>query len=288
MTEKILYHYTTMNTFYAMMEHSLCYEGEDYHPKYLTMWATHYAHQNDPIECKLFLNGLQKAVKNYTKKHNIVLSSEDEQLLYEPWYGMGIYTVSFSEQEDSLTMWRGYGQNGDGISLGFDFSKLPQPPMSLLVMNESIEDVPEIDNTILRQKDRPSKCIYVKPNDLFIPKETISSTIDNLLQKEKKWRDIIQIGIRDNYAPLFKHYKYEQEKEWRIVRRGVMPKYRIVNDRDMIPYLEVKISIDCLRRIVIGPCISSKENVMNIKKYLLTKFIDVDVIESEIPYRNRF
>ena len=22
-------------------------------------------------------------------------------------------------------MWRGYGQNGDGISLGFDFSKLP-------------------------------------------------------------------------------------------------------------------------------------------------------------------
>ena len=134
MTEKILYHYTTMNTFYAMMEHSLCYEGEDYHPKYLTMWATHYAHQNDPIECKLFLNGLQKAVKNYTKKHNIVLSSEDEQLLYEPWYGMGIYTVSFSEQEDSLTMWRGYGQNGDGISLGFDFSKLPQPPMSLLVI----------------------------------------------------------------------------------------------------------------------------------------------------------
>ena len=89
MTEKILYHYTTMNTFYAMMEHSLCYEGEDYHPKYLTMWATHYAHQNDPIECKLFLNGLQKAVKNYTKKHNIVLSSEDEQLLYEPWYVFG-------------------------------------------------------------------------------------------------------------------------------------------------------------------------------------------------------
>ena len=49
MTEQILYHYTTMNTFYAMMEHSLCYEGDDIHPKYLTMWATHYAHQNDPM-----------------------------------------------------------------------------------------------------------------------------------------------------------------------------------------------------------------------------------------------
>lgn len=73
-----------------------------------------------------------------------------------------------------------------------------------------------------------------------------------------------------------------------MVCNGDKVKYRIVNDRDMIPYLEVKISIDCLRRIVIGPCISSKENVMNIKKYLLTKFIDVDVIESEIPYRSRF
>ena len=40
MTERILYHYTTMNKFYAMMEHSLCCEGDDIHPKYLTMWAT--------------------------------------------------------------------------------------------------------------------------------------------------------------------------------------------------------------------------------------------------------
>ena len=44
----ILYHYTTMNTFYNMIEHSLCYEEGDIHPKYITMWATHYAHQNDP------------------------------------------------------------------------------------------------------------------------------------------------------------------------------------------------------------------------------------------------
>lgn len=288
MTKQILYHYTTMNTFYAMMEHSLCYEEEDYHPKYLTMWATHYAHQNDPMECKLFLSGLQKAVKNYTNQHNIVLLPKDEQYLQEPWYGMGIYTVSFSEQEDDLTMWRGYGQNGDGICLGFDFSKLPQPPMLHFLGSGSIDEAPEMDTTILRVDDRPSKCIYVKPHDFIIPKEAISRTIDNLLSEKKEWREIIQIGIIDEYAPLFKHYKYEQEKEWRMVRHGDMPKYRIVNDRDMIPYIEVKISIDCLRKIVIGPCISSKENAMNVKKYLLSKSINADVEESKIPYRNRF
>lgn len=287
MTIPILYHYTTMNTFYAMMERSLCYEGEDYHPKYLKMWATHYAHQNDPMECKIFFGGLQKAVKSYTNQHNIVLSPEDEQLLHEPWYGMGIYTVSFSEQEDDLTMWRGYGQNGDGICLGFDFSKLPQLPIPHLLDYESNDEVPEMDKTILYQNDRPSKCIYVKPHDFLIPKEAISRTIDNLLSENKEWREIIQIGIRDEYAPLFKHYKYEQEKEWRMVCNGDKVKYRIVNDRDMIPYLEVKISIDCLRKIVIGPCVSSKENAMNVKKYLISKSINADVEESEIPYMNR-
>ena len=108
-----------------------------------------------------------------------------------------------------------------------------------------------------------------------------------MLSENKEWREIIQIGIRDEYAPLFKHYKYEQEKEWRMVCNGDKVKYRIVNDRDMIPYLEVKISIDCLRKIVIGPCVSSKENAMNVKKYLISKSINADVEESEIPYMNR-
>ena len=287
MTEQILYHYTTMNAFYAMMEHSLCYEEDDFHPKYLKMWATHYAHQNDPMECKLFFRGLQKAVKDYTEQHKIVLSTEDEQLLHEPWYGIGLYTVSFSEQEDDLTMWRGYGQNGDGISIGFDFSKLPPAPLAYFLDDKSIDKVPEMDITILRQTDSPLKCKYVNFHDNYIPQEIILITIDNLLTDKSQWRDIRQLITTGKYAPTFKHYKYEQEKEWRIVRHEIMPKYRIANERNIIPYVEVKISIDCLKKIVIGPCISSKENAMNVKNYLLTKSIDVDVVESEIPYRNR-
>ena len=68
----ILYHYTTMNTFYNMMEHSLCYEEGDIHPKYITMWATHYAYQNDPSECQLFFEGLKKNIADYIIKNHIV------------------------------------------------------------------------------------------------------------------------------------------------------------------------------------------------------------------------
>lgn len=49
-----------------------------------------------------------------------------------PKKGLSLYFISFSEQEDDLTMWRGYGQNGDGISLGFDFDKLPGAPLMRL------------------------------------------------------------------------------------------------------------------------------------------------------------
>ena len=121
----ILYHYTTMNTFYNMIEHSLCYEEGDIHPKYITMWATHYAFQNDPTECQLFFEGLKAGILDYTKKNNIALNDKEKELTQHPQYNLNIFTISFSKQEDDLTMWRGYGQNGDGISLGFDFSKLP-------------------------------------------------------------------------------------------------------------------------------------------------------------------
>ncbi len=121
----ILYHYTTMNTFYNMIEHSLCYEEGNIHPKYITMWATHYAYQNDPTECQLFFEGLKIGVLDYTEKNNIELEDEDKKLIQHPQYSLNIFTISFSQKEDDLTMWRGYGQNGNGISLGFDFSKLP-------------------------------------------------------------------------------------------------------------------------------------------------------------------
>ena len=39
--KKLLYHYTTMNTFYSMIDHSLVYEKNDINPTYITMWATH-------------------------------------------------------------------------------------------------------------------------------------------------------------------------------------------------------------------------------------------------------
>ena len=46
----ILYHYTTMDTFISMMEHSLFHQNDNLEPTHLIMWAGHSSYQNDPTE----------------------------------------------------------------------------------------------------------------------------------------------------------------------------------------------------------------------------------------------
>lgn len=167
----ILHHYTTMNTFYNMIEHSLCYEDGD--PKYITMWATHYAHQNDPMECHLFFEGLKNSTFNYTKKNKIEIADEKKQLIQLSWYGLNIFTISFSKQEDDLTMWRGYGQNGDGISLGFDFSKLPTTLPLYGANCKERKYRSENDPAYLLTKDL-HECIYIDLTILKLQKKLVT------------------------------------------------------------------------------------------------------------------
>lgn len=73
-------------------------------------------------------------------------------------------------------------------------------------------------------------------------------------------------------------------------RYKLISKYRIGDNRSLIPYIEVNVPINCLSKIIIGPCQDSNNIVINIKKFLWTKGIDtknIEIVTSEIPYRNR-
>ena len=214
--KKLLYHYTTMNTFYSMIDHSLVYEKNDINPTYITMWATHYAYQNDPTECQFFFEGLQNRILNYAKTKKVELTDEDKQLIKQPWYGLNIYTISLSTQEDDLTMWRGYGQNGDGISLGFDFSKLPSTLPIYGPDCKEREYRSESDPTYLLTRNI-RECKYIDPNNIEIAEEAYERAIDNIFGKDKEWNDVKQKRLINEYAPIYKHYKYKAEGEWRII-----------------------------------------------------------------------
>lgn len=210
----ILYHYTTMDTFISMMEHSLFHQNDNLEPTHLIMWAGHSSFQNDPTECKLYFEGLRKAIENYCLNNSCNLMEEYDKLINEPERGLSLYFISFSEQEDDLTMWRGYGQNGDGISLGFDFDKLPDDPLMCLRDRDNPDNNNyQLDTRLIYNKDYPIKCVYTEPNDIKIEEDTCRRTIQNLQDedqgKDKEWRDVIQHLIDCQEAPKYKHFKYE-------------------------------------------------------------------------------
>lgn len=274
-----------MNTFYNMIEHSLCYEKGDIHPKYITMWATHYAYQNDPSECQLFFDGLKKYIADYINKNHIKLNNKEQESIQRLYYGLNIFTISFSKQEDDLTMWRGYGQNGDGISLGFDFSKLP---LTLPMYGADCKErkyLSESEPTFLLQNEI-KECEYVDSNNIKIAEEVCDKTLKNIFNKDDRWKDVKQAIINNEYAPIYKHKKYEAEGEFRIVKHQIMPQYRLADDK-LIPYIKVNVPVECLNRIIVGPCQSSSEVVTRTKSFLLTKGINVEVTSSIIPYRSK-
>jgi len=139
---------------------------------------------------------------------------------------------------------------------------------------------------VLLRSEAPQSCQYVNPDSFSIGDQALERTLKNL-KEESDFKDVVQNIINGEYAPLFKHYKYEAEKEWRIIQRGEVPKYQL-NSNILIPHIELKVAIACLKRIIVGPCQSSKETVRNIQKYMLNKGLaDIDVELSQIPYRNR-
>lgn len=289
--DNLLYHYTSMNTFCSMMEHSLYTEGDKTEPTHLIMWAGHYSFQNDPTECKLYFKGLEKAVQDYCKGNSYKLKDDYSRLVGCPDDDLDLYIISFSEQEDDLTMWRGYGQNGDGISLGFNFDHLPEAPGMQLYDKKNPQAHIQPQGIHLADKtDRPVKCIYTKADDVEKEDEVKRRILKILQNKENRWNGVNSFLTNSKEAPLYKHIKYEAEKEHRIITTKDTPKFRNGEKGLPVPYIEIGIPLVCLSKIIIGPCQSSSEAVARMKKYLDVKGINtgkVEIVSSQIPYRNR-
>lgn len=59
----ILYHYTTMDTFISMMEHSLFHQNDNLEPTHLIMWAGHSSYQMIQQNVNCILKDLEKLSK---------------------------------------------------------------------------------------------------------------------------------------------------------------------------------------------------------------------------------
>ncbi|PSV27080.1 DUF2971 domain-containing protein [Photobacterium sp. GB-56] len=110
----IIYHYCDLNAFISIAKNK-------------KLWLSDATKMNDYLELKFFRNTLETEIN---KRLNI--SDEKEYInSYIEFYNLlGLstqipYICCFSTNGDLLSQWRAYGNDGKGVSIGFDKNKFP-------------------------------------------------------------------------------------------------------------------------------------------------------------------
>lgn len=273
------YHFTTIDALVSMLTNSLVIDGGT-KQRYLELWATEITALNDTTERDLFVNVLINEVKRYANNQQNRLTEEQEMILGKLCYS-DMYVISLSDKElslaDELNMWRGYGGNGYGACLEFDFSKV-QPFYSVT------KDILQLEDAFILRK-----CEYVTAEEIKIEQELIRliyRAIDNP-EKDYLKKILTEAGVMARVAcvsPYYKHKAYESEHEWRIVKHSMEePKFRT---KAFIPYITYRIPINAISSIKIGPCVKDTDYTQRLEQFIRKKLgQQIAITYSEIPYR---
>lgn len=291
-----IYHYTTMEAFYHLIESIT--ESKDKNS--FVFRATNLFFMNDPQE---FLYG-QKVLMEILERIERDKNVPDDKCLYdffvrhkeksiEQWNRTLLdsieeqneipYAIAFSHHKDSLPMWLNYGNQGKGVCLAFPEYRANITGLGL--SNPGKADI-EIDGSM------STKEVFYQSNSIINQnnkKTWLYKDIENLYNK-LYWGIVQKGNVNDwfslQYAvikaliivecPCIKSIEYEGENECRIIRRlhqdykGDMSElhFRCNNKGNIIPYVNVEIPVNMLDYVRIGPMADTElsKNTINMMK----------------------
>lgn len=181
------------------------------------------------------------------------------------------YVVSFSENNDQLSQWRGYCPDG-GVSIGFDFEKMV-----------ALEKTSK--NYLL------GPCVYTASDKRKIIEELIYSCKGDVS---------LFIDLFVKVGSFFKDAAFEEEKEWRLVVKSVSPEWQIednsVNELDsielkssastLIPYYVIKpVSLMNVSQVVISPLSNFNQAEYALKLFSCKHGLKFKISQSGCPFR---
>jgi hypothetical protein len=105
---EVVYHYATMDTMMKIAE-SGC------------IWATNINYLNDVTEGDYFQQLIRERIPEYRATHQVddpsifdeFLNASPQDVVSRP------FVASFTQDSDSLSQWRSYCPNGNGVAIGF-------------------------------------------------------------------------------------------------------------------------------------------------------------------------
>lgn len=256
-TPSILYHYTNMSGLIGIISNK-------------EIWMTNIKYCNDRKEYdygRKYIISLLEKNKNVNSEENEICQRVKN--IENKWRNI-ISVFSVSEEKDLLSQWRGYTNNGNGYSIGFDLSKY---------------------SDLTKHKDTgliyfPIKCIYNEEEIIPIFKKVMKYLIERY-RDNKIWNNSLIIRLFTILSIILKDKSFKEEKEWRLISISTIEKYSFRRGQQMIiPYLRINRKNIKIKEIIIGPVIDYELSLNSIKLLLISNSEKDCVIEkSKIPYQ---
>lgn len=278
---KVLYHYTSQAGLLGITSTR-------------KIWATNMAYLNDISEYDYGMNIIRAAVERRREQ----ASNEDRGFFDEiantfEAKAHNFLVTSLTQEEDLLSQWRGYTDNGNGFCIGFDAGAL-----------KARTQTGDTDMMLVR-------CVYEPARQ----QELAERLVDYEFTKWKKehaqgdkstigsiWESFLGVSFDFYFAAIalavsFKNAAFYQEREWRLVTymdKANQARIRFRAGKSMVtPYTEVDLSSAKstepavgLKSIIVGPCPFPDLAIASVRMLLeATGHEECDVRASTIPFR---
>lgn len=254
------------------------------------LWATNIRFLNDEQEFKHALDLIKNVIPNSRitreqPEHPIhkqfIQGIQSELKSLDDYKSDSVFTLSFSEETDLLSQWRGYCAINSGYCIEFDAEKILQSAKNNF------------------KEARLLKCIYKnEEKDSLIKKllntywEKYDSPNNNEIRKhifEELKKELLFL------ASHFKHPSFSEEKEHRVV---IVVEYESIEKvlfregrSSLVPYISIPETRDAIKNVTIGPT-SNKNLSQKALEMLLEKTFgyprfmsEISILHSDTPYR---
>lgn len=267
-----------------------------------SIWLSSLSLSNDTMEGRLVTQTFEGLLSQSTVSTEEIEEIRKALHLIEDLFdGLGF---CLSEKPDLLSQWRGYADDGQGLSIGFSKNYLEELRKSNensganFIIDKVLYDPAEQEAALKPTYDEVMR--FVESNNLKKPKvNALLSSLKELQQREDEYQEAIgTITTSLLLSTVFqihmlKNEAFAEEVEWRLVsylsknkNAGDSINFRAAGNK-LIPYREFKLkqlSIKAISEVYIGP--KNITPTFVIEKFLyLNGFRDVSVKRSAASYR---
>ena len=298
---EVVYHYTTMDTLMKIAKDA-------------SIWATSISYLNDTSEGQHFLQLVRDRIPRYGRLHTL----EDKDIFAEflkasdRGFESRPFVASFSQEGDSLSQWRSYCPNGNGVSIGFRVDCLER------AFVERVPDYglpPEVTFKAIDYLDASNVRSLDSAIDAAI-RESTSESRENLNVEGHPFftpAEYFEIRIEQS-AGFKKHPSFSNECEYGLLVNGTLSNQFYFEFRPtrstLVPYIPIHIPRvppgggatiesplkgmlpplsghwDFIDRVVIGPTPNKDLSLAAVAAFFDKQKMAVEVVSSAIPYRD--